>query len=96
VARWANKVQTSVDTKIGLLLALGLLLLTHVRFMLVVYEFDNREPGVTVVDIVAKARGIDDGQLDLELAFLKLGLDDLNLSELVELLVMTLAVVFGR
>jgi len=96
VARWANKVQASVDAKIGLLLALGLLLLTHVRFMLVVYEFNNGEPGVTVVDIVAKARGIDNGKLDLELALLKLGLDDFNLSELVELLVMTLAVVFGR
>ena len=96
MARWANKVQTSVDTKISLLLALGLLLLTHVRFMLVIYEFDNGEPRVTVVDIVTKARGIDNGKLDLELALLKLGLDDFNLSELVELLVMTLAVVFGR
>jgi len=85
-----------VDTKVGLLLALGLLLLTHVRFMLVVYEFNNGEPGVTVVDIVAKARGIDNGKLDFELALLKLGLDDFNLSELVQLLVMTLAVVFGR
>jgi len=85
-----------VDTKVGLLLALGLLLLTHVRFMLVVYEFDNGEPGVTVVDIVAKARSVDNGKLDFELALLKLGLDDFNLSELVELFVMTLAVVFGR
>jgi len=85
-----------VNTKVGLLLALGLLLLTHVRFMLVVYEFNNGEPGVTVVDIVPKARCIDNGKLDFELALLKLGLDDFNLSELVQLLVMTLAVVFGR
>ena len=76
---------------------LRLLLLAHVRFMLVVNEFDDRQPGVTIVDIVTKTRGVNDSELDLELTFLKLGLDYFNLGELVELFVVTFIVVFrGR
>src|SRR6266702_2535882 len=70
-----------MNAKVTLLAALGLLLLNHVRFMLVVNEVDNRRPRVPVVDIVAKARSVDDGELDLELLLLKLGLDYLDLSE---------------
>ena len=85
-----------MNAKVTLLAALGLLLLNHVRFMLVVNEVDNRRPRVPVVDIVAKARSVDDGELDLELLLLKLGLDYLDLSEFVELLMVATAIVFGR
>jgi hypothetical protein len=49
---------------------------------------------VTTSDIVTKTRGVDYGELDLELLLLKLSLDDLDFRELVELLVVVLAVIF--
>ena len=86
-----------MDTEVNFFMPLGLLLLTHVRFMLVVNEFDDRQPGVTIVDVVAKTRGVNDSELDLELTFLKLSLNYFNLGELVELFVVTFIVVFrGR
>lgn len=53
-----------MDTKIDLVLATGLLLLKHVRLMLVVEELDNGHPRVAVVDIVAEAGSVDNGQSD--------------------------------
>ena len=91
-----DEVQASMNAKIALLAALGLLLLNHVRLMLVVNEVDNRRPRVPIVDVVTKARGINDSKLDLELLLLKLGLDNLDLSQFVQLLVVASAVVFGR
>jgi hypothetical protein len=91
-----DEVQASVNAKVALLAALGLLLLNHVRLMLVVNEVDNWRPRVAVVDIVTKAGGVDDGKLDLELLLLELGLDDLDLGKFVELLVVASVVVFGR
>lgn len=64
--------------------------------MLVVNELHDREPRVSVVDIVAKSRRINDREFDLELLFLELSLDYFDLCELVELLVVTLGVVLGR
>ena len=75
---------------------LGLLLLTHVRFVLVVNELDNGEPRVAVVNVVSEARGVNDSELDLELALLELSLNDFNFRELVQLLKMTPIVVFCR
>jgi len=72
-----------------------LLFLTHVGFMLVVNEFDNGEPRVTVVDVVTKSRGVNDCELDLELTFLKLSLDNFDFSKLVELLVVASVVFFA-
>jgi len=93
----ANEVQAGVDAKVGFLVSLGLLLLPHVCFMLVVDELDDRQPRIPVVHVVAKSRGVDDSQLDLELTLLELGLDDLDLCQLVELLVVPLAVaLWGR
>lgn len=60
VASWADEVQTCVDPQINLVHTAWLLLLQHVRLMLVVQKLDNRHPGVAVVDIVAKAGGIND------------------------------------
>lgn len=69
--------------EVNLLLALGLLLLAHVRLMLIVNEVDDGCPRVAVVDIVTEPRGVDDGELRLELLLLELCLDDLNLGKLV-------------
>lgn len=89
----ADEVEAGVDTEIDLLCTAWLLLLEHIRLMLIVKELDNWLPGVAVVDIVAKARCVDDGQSDLEELLLKLGLCDLNLDSLVDLLVVTALVV---
>lgn len=83
-----------MDTEVNLLMALRLLLLTHICFMLVVDEIYDREPGVTVVDVVTESRGVNDGELDFELTFFQLGLDNFDLCQFVQLLVMTLVVVF--
>jgi len=91
-----DEVQASVDTKITLLAALGLLLLNHVRLMLVVKEVDDGRPRVAVVDIVTETGRVDNGELDLELFLLELSLDNLDFGELVELLVVASAVIFRR
>ena len=96
VACWADEVQAGVNPEVNLLPPLGLLLLAHIRFMLVVDEVDNGRPRVAVVDVVTEAGSVDDGELRLELVLLELGLDDLNLGELVELLLVTPGVVLGR
>lgn len=57
-----DKVQAGVDAEVDLVGAARLLLLQHIRLMLVVQELDNRLPRIAVVDIVAKARGINNGQ----------------------------------
>lgn len=62
VAGGADEVKAGVNAKVNLVLATGLLLLEHVGFVLVVEELDNGHPRVTVVDIVAKAGGVDNGQ----------------------------------
>ena len=85
-----------MHAKVCLLAALGLLLLDHIRLVLVINEVHNRRPRVTVVDVVAEAGSVNNGELDLELPLLKLSLDNLNLRELVKLLVMALRVVLRR
>lgn len=61
----ADKIEAGVDTEIDLLCAARLLLLQHIRLMLVVEKLDNWLPGVAVVDIVAEAGCVNDGQTDL-------------------------------
>lgn len=85
-----------MHAEVNLVLPLGLLLLAHIRLMLIVNEVDDGRPGVAIVDVVAETWGIDDGELRLELLLFKLGLDDLDLGELVELLVVPAAVALGR
>ena len=60
----SDEVQAGVDTEINLINTARLLLLQHIRLMLIVQELDNWHPGITVVDIVAKARSIDNGEAD--------------------------------
>jgi hypothetical protein len=64
VAGRADEVQAGVHAEIDLIAALRLLLLQHERLVLVVEELDNGLPGVAVVDVVAEAGGVDDGQAD--------------------------------
>ena len=91
-----NEVETSMDTEVNLFPSRRLLFLPHIRFVLVVNEVDNGSPRVLVVHIVAESWGVDDGELGLELLLLKLGLDDFDFGQLVELLVVTAVVVLGR
>ena len=72
VASRADEVQASMDSQVNLLRPTGLLLLQHVGFMLVIKELDNGLPRVAVVDIVAKARGIDNSKADWTLVRSKL------------------------
>ena len=71
-----DEVQAGVDAHVELLLARRLLLLPHVRLVLVVDEVDDRRPAIAVVDIVAEAGRVDDGQPDAEVLLLELGFDD--------------------
>jgi hypothetical protein len=96
VSSGSDEVEASVNPEVNLLVALGLLFLAHVCFVLVVNEINDRRPRIAIVDIVAKARRVDDGKLDLELLFLELSLNDLDFGKLVELLVVPPGVVLGR
>lgn len=94
--RRADEIQTRINTQVRLLSTLRLLLLAHVRLMLIIHKINNRNPRVTVIDIIPKARGVNHSELDFELFLLKLGLDDLHLRKFVELLQVTPRVVLGR
>lgn len=85
-----------MNPEVGLLLTLGLLLLSHVCLVLVVDEINDWRPRVTVVDIIAESWGVNDAELDLELLLFKLCLDYLDLCQFVELLVVAPRVIFGR
>jgi len=89
----ANEVQAGVHTEINLLGSARLLLLKHVALMLVVEELDDRLPRVAVVHVVAETRSVNDRKADLEELLLELGLGDLDLDGLVDLLCVTAAVV---
>lgn len=101
VTSGANKVEASMNAEVRLVGPQRLLLLSHVCFMLVIDEVDDWRPRVSVVDVVPKAGGVNDGQFDFELLLLQLGLDDFDLGQLVELLKVTAVVIlrgrkFGR
>ncbi|KAI3485853.1 hypothetical protein L1887_50651 [Cichorium endivia] len=96
VAGGADEVEACVDAQVGLFASLGLLLLTHVQLVLVVDKVDDGRPRVAVVDVVAKAGRVDDGELHLELLLLELGLDNVDLHRLVELLGVAARVVLAR
>jgi hypothetical protein len=109
VARGADEVQAGVDAEVDLVGTARLLFLQHVRLVLVVEELDYGLPRVAVVDIVAEAGGVNDGQADcggecwsqllgpalhtLEELLLELGLGDFDLDRLVHLLVVSSLVV---
>lgn len=91
-----DKVQARMDPHIELAHSVRLLLLPHVRLVLVINKVDDRCPAVLVVDIVSKARGIDDCQFHLELLLLQLSFDDINLCVLFLELLDVSAVVVSR
>ena len=64
VASRSNEVKAGVYSQINFIMPFGLLLLKHVRLVLIIQEFNDWHPGIAVVHIVAKARGIDNGQAD--------------------------------
>ena len=66
VPSWSDEVKAGVYSQIYLVGTAGLLLLQHVGLMLVVEELDNWHPGVTVVDIVSEARGVNNRQANYE------------------------------
>lgn len=96
MTRRPNEIDARMAAEVALLSALGLLLLPHIRLVLVIDKVDDRNPRVAVVHVVAKARSINNRQLDLELLLLKLSLDNLDLRELVELFLVAPRVVLGR
>ena len=93
VPRRSDKVQTRVHSQIDLLRASWLLLLQHVALVLIVQELDDRLPRVPVVHIVPESGGVDDGEAHFEELLLQLGLGDLDLDRLVDLLGVAAAVV---
>ena len=96
VASRSDEVQTSMNSQVALLCSLRLLLLTHVGLMLIIDKVDNGQPRITVVDIVTKSRRVNHSELDLKLFLLELSLNDVDLSQLIKLFVMTPGVAFGR
>lgn len=68
MSRGADEVQASVYAKVDLVIPARLLLLKHVGLVLVVEEFDDGHPRISVVDIVAETRGVDDGQANCALS----------------------------
>lgn len=64
----SDEVQAGVDSQIDFIDTAGLLLLQHIRLMLIIQELDDWHPRVAVVDIVAKAGGIDNSQTDCGLS----------------------------
>ena len=78
---WPNEEKTCVNPEINFTLPLGLLFLSHVQLMLVVNKVDDGSPRVPIVDIIAKARRVDNSKLHLEGLLLQLRLDDLDLHD---------------
>ena len=64
---WANEIQTSVHAQVDLFLADWLLFLEHIGFVLVIKEFDDWLPGITVVHVITEARSVNDSETDCNL-----------------------------
>ena len=69
-----------MNTEITFLRALRLLLLPHINLVLIIHEVDDGGPRVAVIDVVAKAGGINHSELDFERLLLEFGFDDVDLS----------------
>ena len=64
MAGWSDEVKAGMNTEVDPVRSTRLLFLQHVRFMLIVQEFYDWHPRVAVVDVVAEARSVNDGQAD--------------------------------
>ena len=89
----ADEIEAGVDSQINLIRSPRLLFLKHVALMLVVQEFNDRLPAITIVHVVAEARSINDRQADLEKLLFQFSLGDFDLDGLVDLLGVTSAMV---
>ena len=61
---WSDEVKAGMNTEVDPVSSAWLLFLQHVRLMLIVQELYDGHPRVTVVDVVAEARSVDDRQAD--------------------------------
>jgi hypothetical protein len=66
VSSGPDEEEASMHPEISFLTTLGLLLLSHISFMLVINKVDDGSPRFTVVDIVSKSWSINDREFDLE------------------------------
>jgi hypothetical protein len=66
VSGWSDEVETRMYSKVDLVGTAWLLFLEHVRFMLVVEEFNDGLPRIAVVDIVSKSRSVNDCEADFD------------------------------
>lgn len=64
VSRGSDEIQAGVYAEIDLVCAARLLFLQHVRLVLIVQEFNDGHPGITVVHIVTETRRVNDGKAD--------------------------------
>jgi hypothetical protein len=78
-----NEVQASMYSHIKLVTSVRLLFLSHKALVLIIDKVDNGSPRVFIVDIVAKARCINNIKFHSELLLLKFSFDDIDFSILV-------------
>ena len=91
----SDEIQTSVHPHVAFIATFGLLLLSHVNFMLIVHEINDGCPAIPVVDVIPKARRINNSEFHFEGLFFQFCLDNLDLGEFVHLLEMPAGVVLG-
>jgi len=91
----SDEIQTSVHPHVAFIATFGLLLLSHVNFMLIVHEINDGCPAIPVVDVIPKARRINNSEFHFEGLFFQFCLDNLDLGKLVQLLDMSATVILG-
>lgn len=64
MASGSDEIQTRMNTKVDLVGTARLLLLKHVGFVLVVQEFDDRHPRISVVHVVSETGCVNDSETD--------------------------------
>lgn len=69
MASGLDKIETNMDTHINNTFTARLLFLSHVILMLIVNKVDNRNPTMSVIHIVTKARSINDSELHFKHLF---------------------------
>lgn len=78
VASWLNEENTSVNSVVDNVHAVNLVLSVKVGVEALLNVVDNRAPRLVVVDKVAKARGVDDGETETNTSLFNIGTDGLD------------------
>ena len=60
----SDEVKAGMNSEVDPVGSAWLLFLQHIRLMLIIQKFDDRHPRVAVIDVVAEAWSVDDGQAD--------------------------------